>query len=314
MYLKTKTLVPFFSVVITVFNKEKFIKDTLNSVLNQTFKNIEVIVINDGSTDRSVELINSFKDQRLKLISTPNQGASTARNTGIREAKSNYIALLDGDDIWDLNYLKHVSDAIDKHPDYKIFTTAVAQKFEQKTIPVVYNFNQDCLYGIHNYFEASKKYSLLTSSSVVFHKSVLEKTGYFDPLIISGQDTDMWIRFGLYFKIVFVNKLLVAYNYNATSLSNTTFGLDKKPKYDKYFQNEKDHQELKVFLDRNRYSMAILSKLQDDKKSFNYYLSHIELGNLNLRHQILLHSPKWLLQLLLKLKSLKGGKIYYPEN
>ena len=314
MYLKTKTLVPFFSVIITVYNKAHFIKNTLDSVLNQTFKDFEVIIINDGSTDTSAKIINTFKDQRLKLISTPNQGASVARNTGINEAKYNYIALLDGDDTWDLTYLEHIRNVIGKFPDYKIFTTAVSEKYEHKTIPVVYNFEQKELYGVHNYFDASKKYSLLTSSSVVFHKSILEKTGLFDSSIISGQDTDMWIRFGMYYDIVFINKQLATYTYNATSLSNTTFGLDKKPKYDKYYQDEKKNKPLKAFLDRNRYSMAILSKLQDDKKSFNYYLSHIEMHNLNLRHKILIHSPKWVLRLLLKLKSLKGGKLYYPEN
>ncbi|WP_430466588.1 glycosyltransferase family 2 protein [Winogradskyella ouciana] len=304
----------FFSVVITVYNKADFIKNTLNSVLNQSFKDFEIIVVNDGSTDESEAIINSFNDTRIRLITTKNQGASVARNTGIKVAKYNYIALLDGDDIWDKEYLKTIHTANLKFPEHKIFATAIAQKYEHKTVPVSYNFKQSELYMSYNYFEASQKYSLLTSSSVVFKKSILEKTGYFDPLIISGQDTDMWIRFGLHYDILFINKQLVIYNYSPSSLSNTTFGLDKKPKYDKYLKKEQNNKYIKAYLDRNRYSMAILSKLQSDNKSFNYYKSHIDINTLSTRKNLLLISPKWLLKLLIKLKSLKGEKVYYPKD
>ncbi|MFP4845468.1 glycosyltransferase family 2 protein [Winogradskyella sp. PE311] len=305
---------PFFSVVITVYNKAAFIRSTIASVLAQSFKDFEVIIINDGSTDESAEIINSFNDNRLRLISTKNQGASKARNTGIEEAKYQYIALLDGDDIWHSDYLNAVYNAIIKFPDAYIFSVAIAQKYKHKTVPVNYSFKQKELYAIYNYFKASQKYTILTSSSIVFHKSVLDKTGYFDTTIVSGQDTDMWIRFGLFYEVVFINRELVLYNYNNESLSNTTFKLDKKPKFDKYFEEEDQDNLVKTFLDRNRYSMAILSKLQNDKDSFKFYKSHIKLNSLNNKQKVLINSPKWLIKLLLKIKSLKGEKLYYSTN
>lgn len=314
MYLKTKTLVPSFSVIITVYNKADFIKNTLNSVINQTFQDFEIIVINDGSTDASEEIIKSFKDVRLSLYTIKNQGASIARNKGIGKAKHDYIALLDGDDIWHLDYLKYLNEAIQKFSNQYIFATSVSQKYEHKTVPVAYSFKQNGLYGVYNYFAASKKYSILTSSSTVFHKSVLDKTGLFDPNIISGQDVDMWIRFGIHYNIVYINKQLVIYNYSPSSLSNTTFNLDKKPKFNKYFDEEKDNSLLKAYLDRNRYSMAILSKLNGDKVSLEYYTSHLKLSNLSYRQNILLRSPIWVLRLLLKIKSMKGEKLYYRKN
>jgi len=282
--------------------------------LNQSFKDFEVIIINDGSTDNSEKIIKSFVDKRIRLITTGNQGASIARNTGIMEASSNYLALLDGDDTWETSYLQHIYDAIHKFTDIKIFTVGVAQKYAEKTVPVTYNFKQTQLYGIHNYFESSKKYTLLTSSSVVFNKSILTKTGLFDTSIVSGQDTDLWIRFGLNYNIVFINKKLAYYNYDASSLSNTTFELNKKLKFNKYLNEEKENKNLKVFLDRNRYSMAILSKLQNDKSNFSYFVSHLDAKNLSLRQKFLLKSPKWLLQVLIRLKSIKGEKIYYPKS
>jgi glycosyltransferase involved in cell wall biosynthesis len=219
--------VPDISVVITVYNKAKFIKNTLQSVFNQTFHDFEIIVVNDGSTDNSLDIIKSFNEDRIKLITIENQGASAARNTGINSASADYIALLDGDDLWDKDFLKYIKQAISKFPEEHIFATGLSQKYDKKTVPVAYSFKQNKLFGIHNYFEASKKYAILSSSSVVFHRSVLEKTGQFDPDITSGQDIDLWIRFGMHFNIVFINKPLAIYNHVITSLSK--IGLQLRP-------------------------------------------------------------------------------------
>ena len=304
----------FFSIIISVYNKEKHIKNTLDSVINQSFKDFEIIIVNDGSTDNSENIINSIKDKRIKLITTKNLGVSNARNIGLKEASANYISLIDGDDSWEGSYLQHMFDAIEKFPEIKIFTAGLAQKYDTKTVPVAYSFKQTELYGIYNYFKASEKFSIIHSSSIVFSKSILTKTGVFDTSIVSGQDTDLWIRFGLYFDVLFINKQLAYYNYYPSSLSNTTFDLSKKSKFDKYYTEEKENKELKVFLDRNRYSMAILSKIQNDKKHFNYYTSHLDTNNLNFKQNFLLKSPKWLLQLLLKIIALKGEKVYYPST
>ena len=305
---------PYFSVVISVYNKAHFVSETLNSILNQDFTDFEIIIVDDGSTDNSLEVLNSFTDDRISIFSTKNQGASKARNTGIKKTSANYIALLDGDDIWKTSYLQYMHDAICKFPDIKIFTAGIAQNYDNKVVPANYSFKQKTLYKTHNYFEASKGYSLIHSSSVVFNKSILAKTGLFDTSIVSGQDTDLWIRFGMYYDILFINKLLAHYNHYPLSLSNTTFELSKKPKFDKYLDEEKENKSLKSFLDKNRYSMAILSKLQNDKKHFQYYTLHLNPKNLNFKQNLLLKSPKWLLKLLLKMKSLKGEKIYYPNT
>ncbi|MBU2919954.1 glycosyltransferase family 2 protein [Winogradskyella psychrotolerans] len=304
----------FFSIIISVYNKEDYIKKTLESVINQSFIDFEIIVVNDGSTDNSVAAVESLNDKRIQLITTKNQGASHARNVGIKAASASYIALLDGDDSWESEYLQHMVDAIIKFPDLKIFSAGVSQKYQNKIVPVTYSFNQKELYGIHNYYESSRKFSIIHSSSVVFNKSIIEKTGYFDTSIVSGQDTDMWIRFGLYFDILFINKQLAHYNFYPSSLSNTTFDLSKKPKFDKYQIEEKENKALSIFLDLNRYSMAILSKLQNDKNHFLFYTSQLDKSNLSLKQNFLLRSPKWLLKLLLQIKSLKGEKVFYSSN
>jgi glycosyltransferase involved in cell wall biosynthesis len=303
-----------FSVVISVYNKADYIENTLKSVVNQSFDDFEVIVVNDGSSDNSLEIINSINDDRISVITTENLGASMARNKGIEESNSDFIALLDGDDYWDKDYLKTIYDAISIFPNQKVFSVAIAQKYKNKIVPVNYSFNQTETFRIHNFFESSKKYSLLSSSSVVFHKAIIKQTGKFDPNIVSGQDTDLWIRFGLHYDIVFINKELVTYTHNTNSLSNTTFNLSQKPKFDNYLTYEKDNLLLKAYLDKNRYSMAILSKFQNNKKSFEFYLNNIDFKNLNTKQKLVLKSPLWLLKLLQKVKSIKGEKIYYRED
>lgn len=301
-----------FSVIISVYNKEKYIESTIESVINQSYENFELILVNDGSTDNSLSIINSIKDDRIRLISTENHGVSKCRNTGILAASNDYVALLDGDDLWDIDYLKNIKQAIIKFPDASVYSTALAHKYKDKVIPATYNFKQDELSEVRNFFKSSLDHTILTSSSIVFKKSILQKTGYFDTTIESGEDTDFWIRIGMNYNIVFINKILSYYNYVPESISNTVFTVKNKPKYNKYFKEEQYDKHLKIYLDRNRFPLAILSKLERDKESFRYYKSHINPNNLRFSQNIILNSPRWFIRFLLRLKSLKGEKLYYP--
>src|SRR5690606_21977683 len=101
-----------FSVVISVFNKEKYIAETLKSVLNQTFTDFEIIILNDGSMDNSQAEILKFDDPRIKYFSQRNQGAAAARNEAIQKAENDYIALLDADDYWYPFYLEEQKKSI----------------------------------------------------------------------------------------------------------------------------------------------------------------------------------------------------------
>ena len=95
----------YFSVVIPLYNKEAYVSKTLNSVLNQTYQNFEVILVNDCSNDNSLDVIQGIHDQRIKIIEhSENKGLSASRNTGINAATHPYIAFLDADDYWDSTY------------------------------------------------------------------------------------------------------------------------------------------------------------------------------------------------------------------
>lgn len=109
-----------FSVVIPLYNKEKYIRNTLKSVLDQTVHNFEIIVVDDGSTDGSLQAANSIANEKIKVISQKNAGVAVARNVGVENAKADYIAFLDADDKWQPNYLENIEKLIDEFPESDI--------------------------------------------------------------------------------------------------------------------------------------------------------------------------------------------------
>jgi len=304
---------PYFSVIISVYNKENHISQTLSSVINQTFKDFEIIIVNDGSKDQSLYITKQFEDSRITIIDQENRGVSHARNQGLEIAKGKYIALLDGDDLWDTLFLETIRNTISIYPNEYIFTTAIAHKYDNHIVPVSYSYDLNKSILVLNYFEASQDHSILTGSSAVFEKEILSNTGNFNESLKSGEDTDFWIRCGIHYPVVFVNKIMVHYVYSSTSLSNTSFNLNDKPNYNDYDEAEKNNVHLKKFLDRNRFSLAILSKLNDDKTSFAFYKKSLNINNLSFKRRFLLDSPKWLVNILLKMKALGGRKTYYQS-
>ena len=112
------------SVVIPLYNKENSIRKTIYSVLQQTYDNFEILVINDGSTDGSLDIIKAIKSDKIRIITQNNSGVSAARNRGITEAQFDWIAFLDGDDLWFENHLTEVTKMITAFPAKRFFTTS----------------------------------------------------------------------------------------------------------------------------------------------------------------------------------------------
>ncbi len=295
---------PFFSVIIPVYNKEKFIENTIKSVLQQSFVDFELILVNDGSTDESVTKIENFSDNRITFYTKENGGASCARNFGLEKAKGNYITFLDADDYWYPDFLQEMASSIEEFPNHKIFSAAIEVENEKVVFPSQYSIKKSSEREIVNYFIASMKTTIICTSCAVFDKSVFEKVGHFDTEIKSGQDTDMWIRLGLHFPIVFTWKILARYVYDPNSLSRKKEYSNKNFNFDKFNAVEKTHPDLKRFIDFNNFSLAIRSKLINDKKNFSLYYKKIDLNNLPMRKRILLELPAIALRTLLKVETI----------
>ncbi|WP_309641388.1 glycosyltransferase family A protein [Flavobacterium sp.] len=290
---------PQFSVIIPVYNKENFIENTLKSVLQQSFTDFELILVNDGSTDLSEAKIKTFTDSRIRYYSKENGGVSTARNLGIELATASYITFLDADDYWYPNFLNTINIAIQRFPDHKIFSAAIEVETPKKVFPAQYSIPRKNEYEVVDYFDASMKTTIICTSCAVFHKNVFEKMGVFDTQIRSGQDTDMWIRIGLVYPVVFSWKILARYAYDANSLSKKKEYLSTKMDFSKFNTAEKENPKLKKFLDLNRYGLAIKSKLHRDKINFIKFKNDINPGNLTFKKRILLLFPEFILRILL---------------
>lgn len=195
------------SVVIPLYNKEKQIAHTLQSVFNQTFQNFEVVIVDDGSTDGSVAEVEKLSDSRIRLIHQKNAGVSAARNRGIEEAKSDLIAFLDADDEWKPEYLATQYQLSQKYPDCNVFACNYEfRNTEGKVTPTIIRklpfSGEDGI--LSNYFEvASCSHPPICSISIMVRKPAIQAIGGFPVGIRSGEDLLTWARLAVNDKIAY---------------------------------------------------------------------------------------------------------------
>lgn len=208
------------SVVIPLYNKEKQIINTLQSIFRQTYQDFEIVVINDGSTDNSVAEVERIHDPRIRLINQQNTGVSVARNRGIQESKGEYIALLDGDDEWMPDYLKTQIELAQKYPECDVYAVNYCfRDMTGQTIPT--KINQLPFIGadgiLANYFEvASCSHPPICSISIMVRKGVFESVGGFPIGIKSGEDLLTWARLACKYKIAYSTKPLAVFVESAS--------------------------------------------------------------------------------------------------
>jgi glycosyltransferase involved in cell wall biosynthesis len=243
-----------FSIIIPVYNKEKYLNRTLNAVLKQTFQDYEVILIDDGSTDGSVAVIKPFlQDKRISLIHQKNAGVSAARNRGIEMASYNYIAFLDADDLWHPQYLEEHSNAWRKFPDVFIIGSRYQRIKENEHVDLQPKEPVEAS-AIENYFLNASRDLLFWTSSLSIKKEVFEKIGFFNTQYAAGEDIDIWIKVMFYFKGAFIS-------------GTFSFYLDSENQFDNAFN-------LPAF-DRHLVKYALedyKNLINQDKEHFNTFL------------------------------------------
>lgn len=299
-----------FSIVIPLYNKEKEIQDTLNSVLKQSFRNFEIIIVNDGSTDGSSEIVKKIKDDRIILFHKKNEGVSIARNYGIEKVNSNFIAFLDADDYWHPSHLENLNNLILKFPNQLWFSSAYEKRFNNNfstpmNAPILKkgdNWNGI----ISNYFENSLIDCLAWTSAVCMKKEFLNSLNGFDIKIThgAGEDTDLWLRAALKSDLAFSTTVTARHNLDSNNrISNTPALKRNYMDLDKYEKNSINNIFLKKYLDLNRYSFALQYKMSKDFNTYKNYTKKINLNNLNTKQRFLLKLPRIVLLLLINIKS-----------
>lgn len=252
-----------FSVVIPLYNKEEQIRKTLESVLNQTFTNFEIIVVNDGSIDRSVEIVESINDPRIRLINQKNGGVSIARNRGIREAKNEWIAFLDADDLWKEDKLETYAKIIKTKADISWIISGYNSIRGNKKISYVYNHNGPLIDGLD---DLNNGLSIQTSTVVVPRNYfVNDHKLFFKEGINNSEDREVWIRLLFrYQNAYYIGEALTEYlidmsgkSLNTSNDNNYSF-LDLQRRLEDDIANLEEGRKQKITIALNKFNRKAL--------------------------------------------------------
>ena len=211
------------SVIIPTYNRAITLKRAIDSVLMQNHPSIELIVINDGSTDETSTIIEGYQGQ-LQTITQSNQGVSAARNAGILKARGQWIALLDSDDTWHPNKINEQMKFLENNPHCKILQS------QEKWIR-----NGQFVNAKHKHtkpsgwiFEECLQMCAVSPSAVIIHKDIFDHVGLFDETLTACEDYDLWLRIALHYPIELIDHVLITkYGGHADQLSRSIWGLDR---------------------------------------------------------------------------------------
>lgn len=220
-----QTANPTVSIVMCAYNAAPFIADTLRSVMAQTFQDFEVIVVNDGSTDNTEDVIASFPSaaQQLIYLKQENKGPAAARNTGLQKARGRYVAILDSDDIWMPTYLETMVSLMQSNPTVDLYYPnaiffggthldgLIYQEFRPSSEPVT--------------LEKFLKRECHVFISCIFKREILDQVGLFDERLRGSEDFDLWLRMLQHgYQFAFTREILVQYRAQPNSLSAGSAG------------------------------------------------------------------------------------------
>lgn len=190
---------PVVSIVLTLYNGEEFIRETIDNIIAQTYVDWELIVVNDASSDKSSEIVHSFTDPRIRIIDLPENGhVSMAHRAGDQLAKGKYIAIQDKDDLWDSSKLEKQVSWMEAHTETGACFTLVNvidQDGNPVEDPIINN-----LYAVSNCSRSEWLHELLTTGnhlanpSVMIRKSVLDDVGLYNPSFLQLHDYELWLR------------------------------------------------------------------------------------------------------------------------
>jgi len=214
---------PFFSVVIPVFNRYEQVKRAIGSVLGQDFRDYEIIVVDDGSTDGTPAIAGEYRG-KIKYFRQENRGVSSARNAGILNSSSPRIAMLDSDDTWHPGKLRADSEFIQHNPRVKIHQCDDVWIRDGKRVnpPAKYRKPEGMIFN--HCLEAC----VISPSSVVISRDIFESYGTFDECMPVCEDYDLWLRVTPFEEAGLVKeKLITRYSGHGDQLSAAYWGMDR---------------------------------------------------------------------------------------
>lgn len=207
---------PAYSVVIITYNRAHFVPAAVRSVLDQTYKDFELILVDDGSRDGTREALKPFMD-RIRYVHQENGGIAAARNRGIQEARGRWVSFLDSDDLWEPEVLEQVNAAFKKHPDVGFVALTAREMDEDGTVT-------DRVYGKRSQGEFYTTSSLLWGDSGVAswftaRRDLLQSVGPYDTAMHSADDCDLLVRISLSARMLNLSRPLMRYRVHGNNIS-----------------------------------------------------------------------------------------------
>lgn len=212
---------PSVSVVMPAYNAAQFIRPAVDSILAQTYEDFELIILNDGSTDKTQSIIEAYSDPRIRLINKENSGVASTLNLGLKEARGEFIWRHDADDISLPQKLEKEMAFLDAHPEFVLCATQVAFMSERGNVAWNKRQPKDSWLGSETYrevlFEDFSPYSPVTHGTTLFRRSILENTGGYREAFITSEDIDMWLRFLEHGRLAVLNECLSLHRLSTSS-------------------------------------------------------------------------------------------------
>jgi glycosyltransferase involved in cell wall biosynthesis len=297
---------PKVSVVIPVYNKGFIIKETIQSVLLQTYSDYEIILINDGSTDNSLELITEFKAENILIFSQENKGAAAARNLGVKKSNGEFIAFLDADDYWFPNHLEELIKLSKQHPNCGAFCSRYQIKNTKNSVtkPIFKNIPEGFNGIVDNYFASNYPFKINITLNQLIPKKILIEMGCFTDGITNGQDLELWTKIAIKYPIAIHNKTTATYNYYLpNTLSKNSIKSMILMDFEQFKEEENNNLDLKNFLDFHRIFYAKHYKIAGNDEKLAFYLKDINKKNISFKMKILFKTPSIILKVLFQLKN-----------
>ncbi|HPC35526.1 MAG TPA: glycosyltransferase [Candidatus Marinimicrobia bacterium] len=246
------------SVIIPTYNREACLERAIVSVLNQTYRNFELIVIDDGSTDNTSRIIHRYKN-KIRYYSQLHSGVSTARNLGLEKSEGTWVAFLDSDDYWLPRKLERQMQCLAENPKWLVLQT------DEKWIRngVVVNPTKKHQKYSGWIFAQCLPLCIVSPSAVIVHQKVFNDVGVFDESLPVCEDYDLWLRVSLKYEIgLLPEKLIVKTGGHSDQLSRKYWGIDRYRvlALEKILNAELDRQQTELVLDEIIKKLTILSK------------------------------------------------------
>jgi glycosyltransferase involved in cell wall biosynthesis len=213
------------SVVIPLYNKEAYITRTIDSVLSQTYTNFELLIVDDGSSDNSINIARSYKDIRIRIIKQENRGVSNARNNGIINSQSEWVAFLDADDEYEPSFLENVVNFIQKYDRFALVFVGTNYYLGSKNNNVI---RTDLKSGVYDYFQLfTNQKSPNNSSTTVVKRDAFLCVGGFPEGITQFEDWITWFKLACVGNFGYIETPLGIYNLVVNSVSNSNRNLEE---------------------------------------------------------------------------------------